>query len=75
VILARHCAEAGTKQVYAIEMPDEAYQCARDPMASSGLADRISRIRGSAPEIRYTGTSTMRRLVFLKVWACLEGTS
>jgi len=50
-ILARFCAEAGARQVYAIEVGKEAYQLAQTQVEKWGLSDKITLIHGDATRI------------------------
>jgi len=51
VILARLCAEAGARQVYAIEIGDEAYRLALAKVEELGLSDKIKLIHGDATQV------------------------
>lgn len=50
-LLARFCAEAGARRVYAIEMLAESYAKARQRVAELGLEDRIEVIHGDATKV------------------------
>ena len=47
-VLARFCAEAGARKVYAVEVLEASYRSAKDLVASLGLADRIHVIHGDS---------------------------
>jgi acyl transferase domain-containing protein/acyl-CoA synthetase (AMP-forming)/AMP-acid ligase II/ubiquinone/menaquinone biosynthesis C-methylase UbiE/acyl carrier protein len=51
VILARLCAEAGARQVYAIEIGNEAYRLAQTKVEELGLSDKITLIHGDATQV------------------------
>lgn len=50
-ILARFCAQAGARKVYAIEMDNEAYQLALACIQKQGLSDTINVIYGDATQV------------------------
>jgi amino acid adenylation domain-containing protein/non-ribosomal peptide synthase protein (TIGR01720 family) len=47
-VLARFCAEAGARKVYAVEVLEASYRSAKELVASLGLADRIEVIHGDS---------------------------
>ncbi len=51
-ILARFCAEAGARKVYAVETLEESYKAAKALVARLGLADRIEVIHGDSFGVR-----------------------
>lgn len=50
-ILARFCAEAGARKIYAVEMLKESYQQAQESVRAAGMEDRITLIHGDAMKI------------------------
>jgi amino acid adenylation domain-containing protein/thioester reductase-like protein len=50
-ILARFCAEAGAKKVYAIELLEESYQHAKQCLKELGLDDIITLIHGNSTQV------------------------
>ncbi|MCP5103260.1 MAG: AMP-binding protein, partial [bacterium] len=58
-ILARFCAQAGAKKVYAIELLAEAYQAARRTVKKMGLEDKIQVIHGDARDIQLPGKAAV----------------
>ncbi|MEM9485369.1 MAG: amino acid adenylation domain-containing protein, partial [Cyanobacteria bacterium P01_F01_bin.116] len=50
-ILARFCAQAGAKKIYAIEMGREAYQLALTCVQKLGLSEKITIIYGDATQV------------------------
>ncbi|MEH1980803.1 TubC N-terminal docking domain-related protein [Nostoc sp.] len=50
-ILARFCAEANARKVYAIEMSEKFYNSARDCINKLGLTDKITLILGDATKV------------------------
>jgi amino acid adenylation domain-containing protein/non-ribosomal peptide synthase protein (TIGR01720 family) len=47
-VLARFCAEAGARKVYAVEVIEASYNSAKDLVAKLGLTDRIEVIHGDS---------------------------
>jgi cyclopropane fatty-acyl-phospholipid synthase-like methyltransferase/acyl carrier protein len=51
-ILARLCAEAGARKVYAVELLEESYRKAKARIDTLGLSERITLIHGDARQVR-----------------------
>src|SRR5262249_24162687 len=50
--LARFCVEGGAERVYAIEVSERAYDCARELVGNLGLADRVILIHGDSTQVQ-----------------------
>jgi len=54
-VLARFCAQAGAKKVYAVELLEQACQAARQTVKKLGLQDKIQVIQGDITKVKLPG--------------------